>query len=71
MLALLHSIIDRGEHEKYFFLPLYGNTENPLVTVRTPRINYVVTVKKQKSDYDSCSVVSNNLQNDLSKRIAC
>ena len=23
MLALLHSIIDRGEHEKYLFLPLY------------------------------------------------
>jgi len=24
MLALLHSIIDRGEHEKYLFLPLFG-----------------------------------------------
>ena len=32
MLAPLHSAIDRGEHEKYLFLPLYGNTENPLMT---------------------------------------
>ena len=24
MLTLLHSIIDREEHEKYLFLPLYG-----------------------------------------------
>ena len=39
MLAPLHSAIDRGEHEKYLFLPLYGNTENPLVKVRAPRIN--------------------------------
>jgi len=36
MLAPLHSAIDRGEHEKYLFLPLYGNMENLLVTVRTP-----------------------------------
>jgi len=38
MLALLHSTIDRGEHEKYLFLPPYGNTENQLVTARTSRI---------------------------------
>jgi len=25
MLTPLHSVIDRGEYEKYFFLPLYGN----------------------------------------------
>ena len=32
MLIPLQNAIDRGEHEKYFFLPLYGNTENPPVT---------------------------------------
>ena len=32
MLAPLHS----GEHEKYLFLPLYGNMENPLMTARAP-----------------------------------
>ena len=37
MLALFHSAIDRGEHEKYLFLPLYGNMENPLVAARAPR----------------------------------
>ena len=30
MLSPLHSAIDREEHEKYLFLPLYENTENPL-----------------------------------------
>ena len=39
MLAPLHSAIDREEHEKYLFLPLYENTENPLVTVHAPRID--------------------------------
>ena len=39
LLALLHSAIGRGEHEKYLFLPLYGNTENSLVTVCAPRID--------------------------------
>jgi len=63
MLALLHSTIDRGEHEKYLFLPLYGNTENPLVTVCTPKIDY--TVKRQKGDSTSLSVLSHNLENDF------
>jgi len=36
MLAPFHSALDRGEHEKYLFLPLYGNTENPLVAARAP-----------------------------------
>ena len=35
MLALLHSDIDKGEHEKYLFLPLYGNKENSPMTART------------------------------------
>jgi len=39
MLALLHSTIDRGEDEKYLFLPLYGNAENPLVIAYTPKID--------------------------------
>ena len=30
----------------------------------------LVKVKKRKSNYALCSVLSNNLQNDLSKRIA-
>jgi len=36
MLAPFHSAIDRGEHEKYLFLSLYGNTENLLVAACTP-----------------------------------
>ena len=36
MLAPFHRAKDRGEHEKYLFLSLYGNTENPLVAVRAP-----------------------------------
>ena len=36
MLALFHSAIDRGEHEKYLFLSLYGNTKNPLVAAHAP-----------------------------------
>ena len=27
------------EHEKYLFLPLYGNTEDSLMTAHTPMIN--------------------------------
>jgi len=33
MFAPFHSTIDRGEYEKYLFLPLYENMENPLMTV--------------------------------------
>ena len=36
MLTLLHSITDRKEHEKYLFLPLYGNTEGSRMTVHSP-----------------------------------
>ena len=36
MLAPLHSVIDKGEHKKYLFLQLYGNTENSLVKAHTP-----------------------------------
>ena len=39
MLVPLHSVIDREEHEKYLFLPLYGNTEDLLVTMRVPTID--------------------------------
>ena len=35
VIAHHHSAIDRGGHGKYFLLYLYGNTENPLVAVRT------------------------------------
>jgi len=34
--AYARSVSHRGEHEKYLFLSLYGNTENPLVAARTP-----------------------------------
>ena len=50
MLSLLYSSIDRGEYEKYLFLPLYGNKENPLVTACAPK-DQLVTVKRQKDDY--------------------
>ena len=36
MLAPFHRAKDRGEHEKYLFLSLYGNTENPLVVACAP-----------------------------------
>ena len=39
VLVPLLSAIGRGEHGKYLFLALYGNTENPPVTARAPRIN--------------------------------
>jgi len=44
----LHSVIDKGEHEKYLFLQLDGNTENSLVTARSP--DQLVTVKRQKGN---------------------
>ena len=59
---------------KYLFLPLYGNTENLLVTVQMRAPGWPALInhsEKGKSDYTSCSVLSNNLQNDLSKRLAC
>jgi len=68
MPALLHSIIDRGEYEKYLFLPVYGNTENPPMTVRPQ--DRLVTVKRWKGNYTLFSVLSNNLQNNLSQMIA-
>jgi len=66
MLVLLHSAIDREEHEKYLFLPLYENTENPLVTACAPRID-----TRRKGDYASFLVLFNILLNVFSKRIAC
>ena len=39
MLAPLHSVVDKGEHKKYLFLPLYGNMENSIVTAQATRIN--------------------------------
>jgi len=44
-LALLHSAIDRIEHEKYLFLPSYGKMENPIVTVQ----DQLVTVKSERA----------------------
>jgi len=38
MLAPFHSATDRGEHEKYLFLPLHGNTENPRVAACAPEL---------------------------------
>jgi len=39
MLAQLYSVIDRGAHEKYLFLPLYGNMENSLVAACALRVD--------------------------------
>ena len=50
----LHSIIDRGEYEKYRFLFLYRNAENPLKTERTPWIDWT----QWKGSYTSFSVLS-------------
>jgi len=70
MLAPFHSTIDSGEHEKYLFLSLYGNTENSLVAVCALE-DRSVSVKRRKGDYALFSVLSNILQKVLSKRIAC
>ena len=48
---------------KYLFLPQYGIAENTLVTASAPRIDW----SQFKGDYASFSVLSNILQNDLSK----
>jgi len=58
---LLHSIIEREEHEKCFFFPPNGNTKDLLVTACTPSIDE--SQKRQKGDYALFSVV-------LSKRKA-
>ena len=68
ILAPLHSIVDRGEHEKYLFLPLYGNTENSLATACTPEL--ISHSEKAKGDYALFSELFNILQNILSKNIA-
>jgi len=69
LLAPLHSAIDRGEHEKYILALLATIWKYGKQCVRPQ--DRLVKVKKRKSDYTSCSVLSNNLQNDLSKRIVC
>ena len=51
MFALLHSVIDKEAHEKYLFLPLYGNMEDSLMTACAPMIdeslNYVMNTWSQ------------------------
>jgi len=63
MLTLLHSVIDRGEYEKYLFLPPYGNMKYSLMTARAPMID--VSSENAKDDYTLFSVLSNVLQNVL------
>jgi len=69
MLAPLHSAIDRGEHKKYLFLynPIWKYGKSTRDSAPQDRL---VTVKRQKGDYALFSVLSNILQNVLSKRIA-
>ena len=54
---------------KVSFLPLDGNMEIHSWQ-RMPQ-DQLVSLKRQKGNYALCSVLSNNLQSDLSKRIAC
>ena len=65
MLAPLHSVIDKWEYEKYLFFSLYENTE-----IHSWQLAPLGSVSQWKGDYASFSVLSNNLQNDLSKSIA-
>jgi len=58
MPAPFHSAIDRGEHDKYLFLSLYGNTEIHSWQ-RAPQ-DRLVTVKRQKGNYALFSVLSKN-----------
>jgi len=39
MLAPLDSTVDIEEHEKYLFMPLYGNMEDLSTTTCTPKVN--------------------------------
>ena len=57
MLTLLHSIIDRKEHEKYLFLPLYGNTEGSRMTVHS--LQLMGHSKKAKGQLHFVFVLSN------------
>ena len=66
MLVPLHSIIERGEREKFPFLPQYGNVEYSLMTARTPMIDE--SQWKGEKVITLFSVLSNVLQNI---RIAC
>jgi len=34
--SIQHSVIEKGEHEKYLFLLLHGNRENSVVTASAP-----------------------------------
>ena len=63
MLAPLHSAIDRGEYEKHLFLPLHVYGKSTCDSLYPQ--DRLVTVKRQKGDYASFSVLSNNLQNDF------
>ena len=63
--AYARSVSHRGEHEKYLFLSLYGNTENPLVAARTPGL--ISHSEKAKGRYALFSVLPNILQKVLTK----
>ena len=69
MLASLHSVIYRGEHEKYIFATTckYGKFTCDSVCPQ----DQLLTVKRQKVDYPLFAVLPNILQNVLSKTLAC
>ena len=54
MLAPLHSVMERKEHEKYLFLPLNGNTEHLLETACAHMMD---GSNRRKGKYASFSVL--------------
>jgi len=53
----LYSILDSGEHEKYLFLPLYGNTENSLKTACALRIDYNIHAESLQVKLDQVQLL--------------
>ena len=68
MLAPLHSAIDRGEHEKYLFLPLYIWKYGKSICDSACPQDRLITVNRQKGDYASFSVLSNILATECFKQ---
>ena len=64
---MLTSIMDTEEHEKYLFLPLYGNMENSHMKVCTPTITMMSHSVKEKGRL--CFVLSAVLHFTECKRI--
>ena len=69
-IRMLHSIIDREEHGKYLFLPLWKYGEFTHDSACPPLRSMNHSEKAKGHNYALFSVLSNILQSILSKKIA-